>query len=384
MVSFDYKYLPISDLRVELTEDQKTGKQRVKSVLVHDEPLEPTERFWTSLFARYGFNKAFFKYFDHAEVFERISNKENKDRMRVCIERNEDNGHNRLLAATNPTRPVVVHDELINLLERYDGEGISYANGIVESTHRPRVGNNFDVAGDVFSNRFVMSTPVDGYGQPNIYLSLLRQICSNGMIGYARAFRSDLSLGKGNEDTSPVIVRALEGFNSGDGYAVLRQRLEAATKSWASVYEVTSLQLLLTKLHHGQLLNVDDPTLQKGTSLHGYLQGESDLVSPLVTAFHSMTGDTTKLYGLANLDSLSVKRQRTLPVRCKVYDAINFATEVATHYAKPTGARQINAWVGELIANEYDMDSTCSEGGMVEFQDFFMERRLAVPELTGV
>jgi hypothetical protein len=55
---------------------------------------------------------------------------------------------------------------------------------------------------------------------------------------------------------------------------------------------------------------------------------------------------------------------------------------VATHYAKPEGARQLNAWVGGLISEEYDMESTCNEFG--EFQDFFMERKLVVPELTGM
>jgi hypothetical protein len=78
-----------------------------------------------------------------------------------------------------------------------------------------------------------------------------------------------------------------------------------------------------------------------------------------------MTGDTNKLYGLANLDSLSIKRQRTLPVRCTVYDALNFATEVATHYSVAGASRQLNAWVGTLISQEYDM-----EGTQQKFDDF--------------
>jgi len=352
---------------------------------VHDEPLEATDRFWVSLFARYGFNRAFFRYFDHAEVFERISAKESQDRMRVCIERDDKSG-NKLLGVSNPTKPIVPHGELIDLLNRYEGEGITYANGIVESTHRPRVGNNFDVAGDMFSHRFVMSTPIDGYGQPNLYLSLLRLICTNGMIGYSRAFRSTLALGKGNDDVSHNITRALDGFNNDEGFAVMRQRMEAATTSWASVYETTSLYKLLTKLHHGRQLNVDDPTLKDAPVAQGYLTaggiGTDDPVgSPLIKSFHGMTGDTSRLYGLANLDSLSIKRQRTLPVRCTVYDALNFATEVATHYAKPEGSRQLNAWVGGLISNEYDMENT--KEGLTDFQDFFIERKLAVPELTG-
>ena len=46
-----------------------------------------------------------------------------------------------------------------------------------------------------------------------------------------------------------------------------------------------------------------------------------------------MTGDLQRIYGMANLDALSVKRQRTLPAACKVYDLLNFASEVATHHA---------------------------------------------------
>jgi hypothetical protein len=383
MVKFDYKYLPISDMKVNTTEDPKTGKQRVESVMVHDEPIEPTERFWTSLFARYSFNKAFFRYFDHSEVFDRISEKESQDRMRVCIERDDTHG-SKLLAVSNPTKPVVVHDELIELLERYDGENITYANGIVESTHKPRVGNNFDVAGDMFSHRFLMSTSIDGYGQPNIYLSLLRMICSNGMIGYSKDFRSTLALGKGEDDVTHNLTRALDGFNNDEGFAVMRQRMESATTSWASVYESNSLYHLLTRLHNGRKIHVDDPTLLAAPACAEHLNadgGKSEVGTPLVKAFHSMTGDTTHLYGLANLDALSIKRQRTLPVRCTVYDAINFATEVATHYADPEGARQLNAWVGGVVSNEYDMEGTKDKFG--DFADFHMEKKIAVPELTG-
>ena len=42
--------------------------------------------------------------------------------------------------------------------------------------------------------------------------------------------------------------------------------------------------------------------------------------SPIIAAFHRMTGDVSQIYGLANVDALSVKRQRTLPVNCTVYD----------------------------------------------------------------
>lgn len=392
ITKFDYVYVPVNDLQVETTEDPKTGKPVVDHVLVQDEPLGDSQRFWTSLFARYGFNKAFFKYFDYGEVFNRISEVESNDRMRLCIERGlDENGAptNRLLAVSNPQKPLVVYDELMELLGRYDGTSLNYSDGIVESTHMPRAGGNrFDILGDLHSNRFVMQTPVDGYGAPNLYLALIREICANGMIGLSKIFRSQLALGKAADDVTPSLIRALDGFNNDEGYAALRQRLEAAGQSWLSVYEQQQLYHLLSKLHGEAQVNVNDGQLRKGTSITDYLTkgsshqdpDEPHVGSPLLKAFHSMTGDTAESYGLANLDSLSAKRQRTLPVKCTVYDAINFATEVATHYAQPAGARKLHSWVGTAVSDEYDMEGTKKQFG--EFKDFLVDSKMAAG-LTG-
>src|SRR5690606_38441224 len=97
--------------------------------------------------------------------------------------------------------PPDLSDTLMDTLTAYEGSDIRYCDGVVESSHVPRAGaNSFEISGDAFANRFVMSTPIDGYGLPNIYLSLLRQICSNGMVGYAKTFRTTLALGRGGDD----------------------------------------------------------------------------------------------------------------------------------------------------------------------------------------
>lgn len=387
--SFDYDFMSVGDLRVETSEDPKTGRKIVSKVLVKDEPLEPTERFWTSLFARYGFNSAFFKYFDHEETFSRISKIEKADRMRLCIERAED-GTGKLLAVSNPTKPIVVYDELMDMLGRYQGESVMYHNGIVESTHTPRNGGNqFDISGDGFANRFLMATAIDGYGVPNIYLSLIRYVCSNGVVGYSKAFRSSLALGKADDDVSPSLTRALDGFSNDEGYSAIRTRIEASASSWCSVYEATQLYKLLVRLHSRRAIEDMGGVAPAGAKNIGALLGqtggrvpttEDEAGSPILKAFHALTGDTSRLYGLANLDALSVKRQRTLPVKCKVYDAINFATEVATHYAIPEGSRTIQAWIGNLITEEYDLEGTADRFG--DFADFHIEQKVAA-QLTG-
>jgi hypothetical protein len=388
MERFDYAYATINDLAVETTEDTKTGRKTVDAVLVNDEPIEPTDRFWNSLYARYGFNKAFFKYFDHDEVFSRISERESNDRMRMCIERDGD-GAGKLLACSSPTKPVVVYDELMDTLDRYTGGEAKYHNGIVESTHVPRAGSNtFSISGDAFENRFVMNTPIDGYGQPNIYLSLLRQVCTNGMIGMAKAFRSTLALGSGSDDVNYSITRALEGFGNDEGFAALRQRFESAASSWASVAESNSLYKLLVKQTAGKGIGWDGASASTGLNelvkmgSDGRPMGESDeaVGSPIIKAFHNMTGDTSRLYGLANLDALSIKRQRTLPVHCKVYDLLNFVSEVATHHSKEEGSRQCQAWLGNTISAEYDMEGTADKMG--EFDDFFIGKKFEAG-LTG-
>lgn len=383
---FDYDFLSVGDLRVETDTDVKTGKKKVTKVMVKDEPLNPTDRFWVSLFSRYGFNSSFFKYFEHAEVFDRISQIETKDRMRLCIERDAQ-GEGTLLGVSNPTKPIVVYDELMEMLTKYNGQTVMYHNGIVESTHTPRSGGNlFEVGGDEFANRFMMATPIDGYGAPNIYLALLRLVCENGVVGYTKAFRSSLALGKADDDVSPSLTRALDGFNNDEGYAAIRHRIEAAASSWCSVYESETLYKLLMRLHHRDTL--DDmggvtPVNAKYTrKLLGLGSSNSDdgLGSPLLKAYHAMTGDTCKLYGLANMDALSVKRKRTLPVKCKVMDAINFATEIATHYATPEGARALQGWVGGLVTEEYDMEGTADKFG--DFADFHLDAK-ALAGLTG-
>jgi len=381
--SFDYIYSPINKLRVETEVDKKTGMNFPKSIVVNDEPMKPTERFWTSLFARYGFNRSFFKYFDYTETFNRISEVSSNDKMRMCIDRSGDRPQ--LLAVSHPRKPIVDHDDLMGILENYGGENISYSNGIIESTHRPRSGvNTFDVTGDAHENRFTMQTPIDGYGMPSIYLSLLRQICTNGMVGLSKAFRSTLSLGSGDVNVGPSIIRALDGFSNDEGYAAIRQRLEAAATSWLSVSESQKLYKTLVSQHHAGHIQVEKT---KGSSYINRLlktdgpsttMGESTLGSPIITAFHRMTGDPAEAYGLANLDALSSKRQKTLPVKCTVYDAINFATEVATHHSDTNGARRLNAWVGTAISEEYDMEGTKDKFG--EFADFLIDSKIR----TGV
>ncbi|MBY0526609.1 MAG: hypothetical protein K2R98_24650 [Gemmataceae bacterium] len=354
---FEYGVSRIRDLQVRTAPTSK-AQPGVAAVVLDGQPLVPTTRFWNSLHLRFGFTGNIFRYFRHDEVFQRISEVAPNDQIRWCVEWNGDQG--KLLAVTSPGTGLVAHDDLVHLLDRNEAETTTYTNGIVRSVHTPRAGDTFAIAGDSFQNKFVLDTPIDGYGKPQVYLSLLRLVCSNGAIAYTPVFRSEVNVGRGGRDTEFAVQRVLDGFNNEEGYAAMRQRFEASTKSWASLNEVNRLYRTLTRAH----------PRGRETVIGGDGAAEGMTEKSWQRAFGRLTGDLTHTYGLVNLDALSVKRQRTLPAPCKVYDLLNFASEMATHHADAGGARTLQACLGDLIAGEYDLEGTADHFG--DWRDFFI------------
>jgi hypothetical protein len=371
---FEYGISCIKDLDVRTATD-RAGKTEVREVLLDGRPVKPSKRFWNSLHLRFGFTSNIFRYFSHQEVFRRISEVAPNDRIRWCLERN-DKGQEKLLAVTNPSAALIPHEDLLGLLQRHDAQEIKYSEGVVRSRHTPRLSGTFKVAGDGFQNKFILETPIDGFGRPSVYLSLLRLVCSNGAVGYSPAFRSELGVGKGEDGVTFALTRVLEGFNNEDGFAALRQRFESATRSWASVHEANRLYKVLARLHNRDEIHHGSPVPAAGGD------GASECGSTLFHAYHKMTGDLTQIYGLANMDTLSAKRQRTLPTACRVYDLLNFASEVATHHATEVGNRVVQAFIGDLIAGEYDLEGTVEQ--FADWRDFFIGSSDTTETLAGM
>lgn len=345
---FNYGLTRLRDIRVRTTWDEERTCEKPTDVVVNDRSFKPTGRFWHSLFHRYGLSGNIFRYFRYAEVLDRVVDVNPQDQLRYCVEGSETDadGDGRLLAVSNPARPVVTHDQVRSLIDRNDGERVTYHDGVVTSHHTPPSGRHEVCIGpDAFHHRFVAEMPIDGFGQPRVFLSLLRQVCTNGMIGYSRAFRSDIRIG---EDAMYTLDRALAQFDSDEGFAAMRQRVDAAQLSWASVHEAQRLRKTLDRMVQRNAL---------GASGAG-----GDLTS--------VTGDLHAMYGVANLDSISAKRQRLLPTRCRVYDLLNFASEIATHRSGPEARAHLNAYVGTIVSEEYDLEGTAEQ--VPDFQDLLV------------
>lgn len=379
-VSFEYDIVSIKDLQVMAKTNEPKSTRQHLPIQVKDRELTTTPRFWTSLYSRYGFNGQFQKFFTHEEIFDRIHRVEKNDKIRICVEMDTTERNGRLLAVSNPNKPVAHYEDVLGLLKEYEGEGLAYHNGELTSLHTPRIGGMSEIGGDLFENRFSVSVPIDGYGQTSLYLAMLRQVCSNGAIAMSKAFKSTLQLGKGDESVMPTLVRALDSYNNDEGFHALRQRIESSTKSWASVYEANQLHKQLIKMHLADELTSDGPVKSADGVVLDERFASDGWSSPVMTRFHKLTGDTSLLYGFANTDALGLRKQKTLPVHCTVYDLVNFATEVSTHHSNAGGQRRLAGWFGSTVSNEYDLEGTVES--MPNFQDLFIGKKLAAG-MTG-
>jgi hypothetical protein len=157
----------------------------------------------------------------------------------------------------------------------------------------------------------------------------------------------------------------VESYSNEDGFSALKQRLESAQKSWASVHEIVRLTRLIWKLNNDDFNPdyVQSAYNQSASSL------EKDKIrNDLLSNLHQIAGDLRALYSVAQLDSISEKRMRALPAKCKVYDIIRLSMELASKKLKTESGRKIHLYVGELVSAEYDLEESGTKFG--SFDDF--------------
>jgi hypothetical protein len=304
-----------------------------------------TSRFWRSLSVRCGLNESIFRYFEPDEVFTRISERSGARKLRFTIE-HPHKGDPKLLGVTDEGAPIIDLDGARALVSAHGGEKVTYQDGRITSMHVPGTGpGRFRIGPDEFENRFSLDLPLDGLGEPRIFTTLLRLVCLNGAVAHKPAFQSDVRLGN---DPWHALDRALCSYADADGFSAMRQRFEAAQRSWASLEEVRALEQVLSGMTWG------------GEQGGGQRR----------SAFQRMVGDLPGIYGVASLDGISPKRRRLLPSRSRVYDLINFASELSTHHATPAGVLKINSWIGSIICAEYDLEGSAQE--VSDFEALFM------------
>ena len=268
----------IGDIRPTWTQRVlKTGvlSRMLSRIEVDGRSFEVTDRFTQSLASRFHVGKEFFRYFTPDEVFGRVQEVHPRSLVRLTTD------GDRALGMSSPAKPIVRPAELCRLLKRQKKRvlDVRYENGIVTTTHQLDEAD-WTIGRDVFSHTYTFETPVDGFGLPSVYLSLIRMICTNGLIGYSPAFRTDIALGKEERDGAEgPLGRAMDCFSNEEGYAAIRERLESARQSEASIFDVHMLAR----------------SMSRDTKPGGY-----DAMRPIYDRFWKLTGDIAVKYGVAS------------------------------------------------------------------------------------
>jgi hypothetical protein len=354
---------PMNALDVEFMRDPDKCKSRKEAdgytriILPDGRRVTVSDRFWISWCSLQNQGRSVFDLFSHSEVFSRIV-RERGDNVRLAFEvdRQDDIGgkvvDGRLLSCTNPKKPLLPIDAAQEIVDKYEGQDINYADGVINATFDCPFPTPYNIAGEDYKTQFTLQMPIDGYGMPQTYLTLLRLICANGMIGMAKAFKTSFQLGRGESNIAEVLDRAMTTFSAEEGFHSFRVRMESAAKSWASLGEAAALCKTMSVSMHEDKVPVKERV-------------------NILEKFDALCGDPLKYYGLTGRQELSPRRARTVPVKSTIYELMTFASEVATH--KLNGVKpknRINSWIGTAVSSEYDLEGTVEEFG--EWKDFFV------------
>lgn len=365
MVKIEYQVNNIRDIQAIQTVNEKTGKRTVDSVRIGDRQVDVSQRFWNSLFSKYGFSSKTFNYFEPAEVFDRIAERRSDDKIRVCLSMTDnDEGNPTVLAVSNHVKPVLEYDSILELLDGYELNGvINYADGVVSATHTPTSESDFDIRGDQFKPRYQTIIPIDGYGSPEVALGWDRVVCSNGAVAFGKVFSNKISGGNDMEAGLKRLSNVCENYGNDEGYDALRRRLVSSSESYASVLECSNAMKLITR------------------SLGSTGIARAD-VRDAFDKFELIAGNPAMMYGLVTQTSASSKRLASLPSRATVYDLINFVTEMSTHkFDQEIERRKVYGHIGQLLSNEFDLEGTAADNR--DFIDVFAANHNAYKKTQG-
>lgn len=339
---------------VERTLESGALVRDITSVDYEGEKFAYSDRFGNSVLGLIGQSRSVFNMFAPAEVIDRaVSQNRFKNPIVKVTAITRHDGQREVLSVVNKDTQTIDSNLLLNVLEDsgVNPKHVAYADGKITTAHDPAVAHNFLVMKDELSSKFVLNTPLDGYGSPDVFLAIIRAVCTNLNVFYNPIFRTHFKVGKG--DIGRAFGRFLSAFNNEEGFAAIQNRLEVAAETPASVANVLKLRDAFQGVW-GTKENVDTTDRFRLREHFGALiRGGADQPS-----LH-------QVYGVADFDEVPLKRQAQLAAKCSVYDLLNFVTEYSTHYVVGEQyRRRLNASIAEVYADAGGFDL---EGKRVDF-----------------
>ena len=323
---FRYEFVSIKDL------EPTAIKEETFKILFDGQVYGISNRFINSFAHRLAFTPNIFRYFTPTEVFTRVAERNQDVRFRVTFDEQE----HRLLGVVEENKqllPPQIACEIFSADPRLSD--LIYSDGVFkakfETPERFSIYNDSD-----YQQILELNFPVDGLGDPSIFLGVVRQICTNGMVARVAEYRTNLVVG---DRHGTHLQRMLNSFSNDYGFNELKERLKVAQQTAASVSELLEVENLIT----------------------GYVQPK-DLANQLVSRLEEISGDPCGRYGITSLNNIAKGRRPMLRAGCSVNALFNFLTELGTHHGEYVeghdsfGANRINRYIGHKLTAHFDLE----------------------------
>ncbi len=320
---FTTERVSIADL-VPVECDQATGRFKIQ---FEDRIYNTTARFITSFARKLKFSNNIFNYFTAEEVFDRVYQRNPDVAFKVTFDRQD----GEILGVVDENKKLLPAEIACNVFASDPRvQKIQYSKGVWEAEFL--LDGSFSIRNDSeYARKIWVHYPVDGVSMPCVYLSVLRQVCSNGMVAMVPGFRTDIEI---NDESGTHLSRLLRSYNNENGFMALESRLQTAQDTLASVNELMKFENLLTT-------QISDQAS----------------ASRLQTRLEEMAGDPCARYETTSLNNIAMKKRSLLPVACSVNDLFNFCSELTTHHENIISrVDAFNAALGGMLAQEFDLE----------------------------
>lgn len=313
----------IADL-VPVDCDQATGKFKIQ---FEDHTYSTSDRFISSFARKMKFSSNIFNYFSAEEVFDRVQQRNPDVAFKVTFDRQD----GEILGVVDETKKILPAEIACSVFASDPRvKKIQYSKGVWEAEFL--LDETFSVKNDSdYARKIWVHYPVDGVSMPCVYLSVLRQVCSNGMTALVPSFRTDIEI---NDESGTHLSRLLRSYNNENGFMALESRLQTAQDTRASVNELLKFEnLLATQI------------------------SDQASASQLQTRLEEMAGDPCARFEVTSLNNIAPKKRSLLPVGCSVNDLFNFCSELTSHHDNIISrVDAFNATLGSMLAQEFDLE----------------------------
>jgi hypothetical protein len=356
---FKLKDIKISKYKIESKDTHNVFKNNTTQNGIEIETKEQkynvSNRFVKSLLSQFDLSEKVLRLFDTQTVLERIIEKEPEASFKVTVDKKAETGSNFLLLGTlKENQKILPANKVLDSIRKDPRLSSIRLNKNHELVADLNNNHEFDIDGDShYKTLFQFNYAVDGCISPNFALGIERVVCSNGATINVTDYKSNVVI---SDDSGDHLDRLLKSFSNESGFQRIKNRLNLASKTPASVNEVYKVETLITN------------------SL--FLKKNAQEINRIIEV---LSGNPLRQHGTTSLKTIPEDIRKTTATKLCVSDLFNIGTELTTHYSDLISNKErISKVICNLIAKPFDFEGINTS--TFPIQSFYLKEFTPVTE----